>query len=600
MSIAPLLRMTLWGRSGRNKATALTELQALGCVHLEPLTRCDITQEAAGGAVASSREALRYLLSCPQQRRPLTDETGFDAGVVERRALAIRHEIADLRDEVDALEKRIAELEPWGNFDLSPLAGRRDVRLWFYPVPHYQLSKVEQLGLNFEVVAKDHRFCYVVVVSKELPKGIPARRTRTGKRSLGELQRRLAHVEVAIEDLEAERASLTRWTVLLARSLDRLDDQVALMRAAAESFEDEGLFAVTGWVPQERVGDLEALARRADLALVTRPPHADEEPPTLLANRKPFDSGSDLVRFYTAPGYWTWDPSATVLLSFTLFFAMILADAGYGVLLGLVLLALWRRLGASDDSRRLRRLGTGIVAASISFGVLAGSYFGLEPPAGGLLARFHVIDMNDTRASMRLSLAIGAIHLVGANLAEAFRLRRRGLSAMLAPLGWALVIGGGFALGIGATGETAVLASVGQWTAILGGALVAIFSGWSLRPLARAGMGLVALTKVTAAFGDVLSYLRLFALGFASSQLAFAFNSLARDLVGAKPGIGLLLALVALIIGHGLNLVLGVMSGVVHGLRLNLIEFFNWSVTEEGRAFSAFRRKGDDAWTPSS
>ncbi len=599
MSIAPLLRVTLWGRAA-HKDEALAGLQALGCVHLEPLVPCAIAQDAASSARTSSREALRYLLSCPHQRRQLTDESRFDAGEVERRALAIRREVADLRDEADALQKRITELEPWGDFDLSPLAGRRDVRLWFYAVPHYQLAKVEDLGLTFEVVARDHRFCYVVVISGELPKGMPVRRTRTGKRSLSELQRRLAEVELAIEDLEAERASLSRWCLLLARSLDRIDDASALARASAESLEQDGIFALTGWAPAQTLEALREYAAQHELVLEARPPAAGEAPPTLLANRRPFDSGADLVAFYTAPGYWTWDPSATVMVSFTLFFAMILADAGYAALLGLVLLATWSKLGRSDGGRRLRRLFTGIVGVSIAFGVLAGSFFGVAPPDDSWLGRLHIIDFGDTQGSMMLSLAIGVAHLVYGNLAEAWRLRRRSLFAMLAPFGWSMAIGGGFAYGIGRFQQLAEVATWGKWSGIVGMALVALFTGWDARPLGRLGAGLVAITKVTAAFGDVLSYLRLFALGFASSQLAFAFNSLAADLTAAKPGVGLLLALVALLIGHGLNLILGVMGGVVHGLRLNLIEFFNWSVTEEGRVFSAFKRKGDDAWTPSS
>jgi len=103
--------------------------------------------------------------------------------------------------------------------------------------------------------------------------------------------------------------------------------------------------------------------------------------------------------------------------------------------------------------------------------------------------------------------------------------------------------------------------------------------------------GLRALTDVTKAFGDVLSYLRLFALGLASAALALTFNDLANQAARAYPGPGLLLALLILLIGHGLNLVLSLMSGVVHGLRLNYIELYNWGLSEEGYPFKAFARR---------
>jgi V/A-type H+-transporting ATPase subunit I len=109
--------------------------------------------------------------------------------------------------------------------------------------------------------------------------------------------------------------------------------------------------------------------------------------------------------------------------------------------------------------------------------------------------------------------------------------------------------------------------------------------------------GLKGVAGVTTAFGDVLSYLRLFALGLASASLAVTFNDLANQAMGAGPGVGLLLALLILALGHVLNLVLAVVSGVVHGLRLNLIEFYNWGINEEGYPFNAFRKKETVTWT---
>ena len=93
------------------------------------------------------------------------------------------------------------------------------------------------------------------------------------------------------------------------------------------------------------------------------------------------------------------------------------------------------------------------------------------------------------------------------------------------------------------------------------------------------------------AFGDVLSYMRLFALGLASASLALTFNDLAAGARNALPGLGVLVGGLILVLGHTLNLALGVMSGVVHGLRLNFIEFYNWGLPEEGMAFRRFARK---------
>ena len=128
----------------------------------------------------------------------------------------------------------------------------------------------------------------------------------------------------------------------------------------------------------------------------------------------------------------------------------------------------------------------------------------------------------------------------------------------------------------------------------LGGPAILLFSSREPLSLAPAALlhrlleGLKGLTELSKAFGDVLSYLRLFALGLASIKLAEAFNSLAAMSWG---GVATILGVLVLLVGHSINLAMGIMGGVVHGLRLNLIEFFNWSLPEEGERFRSFERK---------
>ena len=129
-----------------------------------------------------------------------------------------------------------------------------------------------------------------------------------------------------------------------------------------------------------------------------------------------------------------------------------------------------------------------------------------------------------------------------------------------------------------------------------GAAGVVFFTGAGSSPGQRLIKGLLGLTRITNCFGDVLSYLRLFALGLATSSLAVTFNELAMQVLSAMPGIGLLFAMFILLIGHGLNFALALVSGFVHGLRLNFIEFFNWSAPEEGIPFRAFAKKEIATW----
>jgi V/A-type H+-transporting ATPase subunit I len=170
----------------------------------------------------------------------------------------------------------------------------------------------------------------------------------------------------------------------------------------------------------------------------------------------------------------------------------------------------------------------------------------------------------------------------------------------LAPFGWAAAVLGGFALWGGSQAGLDALTRAGTGALCGGLALVVLFAGSGERPLKRIGLGIAALTSVTGAFGDVLSYMRLFALGLASASLALTFNDMAAQIRDAVPGLGLLLALLVLLAGHAMNFVLSLSSGFIHGLRLNVIEFFKWGVKDEGTPYHPFERKESTSWTTSS
>jgi V/A-type H+-transporting ATPase subunit I len=130
----------------------------------------------------------------------------------------------------------------------------------------------------------------------------------------------------------------------------------------------------------------------------------------------------------------------------------------------------------------------------------------------------------------------------------------------------------------------------------MGLAAVVLFTSVEKPIWKRLLMGLIGLTRISGMFGDVLSYLRLFALGLASASLAMVFNDLAKQVYTSVPGFKVLLALIILLIGHGMNFGLSIMSGFIHGLRLNFIEFFNWGLSDEGNSFKAFSRKELSTW----
>lgn len=590
MTIVAMRRVTLCGPV-REKEAVLKDLQRLGCVHLVPLAPLPKAPETLPPAHAvDAYKALRYLTDVRDKRRQVTDPRGFDMQQVVAEVLENRRMVRETEDLRDALRERLEALRPWGDFRLPAPEDLGGMRLWFYIVPVSLMGKMGSLALPWQEVHRDNRFAHVAVVAAEepVPAAVPVPRTHTGALALSEVQRRLDAVEIELEEHLARRQALTRWCLLMTRNLARAEDRAARIHAATQTLDRGALFALQGWIPIPDRECIETFAVRYGLALLEEDPAPEDRPPTLLDNPPALAGGQDLVGFYQTPGYRGWDPSIAVFLSFTLFFAMILSDAGYAGVFGLLLLAGWRRLGASALGRRLRILAAALVGSAFVWGVLVGSWFGVSPPEGSFLAGLHLLDINDFDTMMRLSVGVGVLHMTIANAAMAWH--TRGTPRARVALGWIAGLLGGFLLWLGVKAGAVLLAS--------GLAVVFWFGG--ARPVRRpldvllwALHGARALTDVTKAFGDVLSYLRLFALGLASASLALTFNDLAHQAAAAYPGLGLLLGLLILLVGHGLNLVLSFMSGVVHGLRLNFIEFYNWGLSEEGYPFKAFARRED-------
>lgn len=230
-----------------------------------------------------------------------------------------------------------------------------------------------------------------------------------------------------------------------------------------------------------------------------------------------------------------------------------------------------------------------IMVVAFTYGTLAGSWFGIAPPKGGLLDRIALIDVKNFDIMMRVSIIAGVLQIALANAEVAWRNWRTNLA--IAKIGWIVTLFSGLGIWLAT--------SRAPWYVALAAGLATVILGTAAqrpvkRPidwLLRAVDGTLAATQATKLFGDVLSYMRLFALGLASASLAATFNQLAGQIVKGLPGLGILFAILVLLFGHAINVALGILSGVVHGLRLNYIEFFGWALSEEGYPFRAFAHR---------
>ena len=590
MTIEPMKRVTLCGLAS-DKKTTLEVLQDLGCVHLIALAEPGPLEPPDAESRRRAQSAYRHLVEAPVSRRSWPMKRPIDLDAVIGGTLANKERLRAARDRRDFLTGRIAALSPFGDFVVPPEDALRCVKLWFYVLPVKQRRALETIDLPWQIVGREPARLFLAVLARDEPRPdlLPVPRTHTGSRQLSDLKTDLENCEIEIEQAQDELAELTRSRLALGLRLAEAEDDDERLAASRMTRDEDRIFALQGWAPASKVEAIGDISRTHGLAMTFEDPAPDESPPTLLTNPGEFQGVGSITNFYMTPSYHGWDPSLIVFASFAIFFSMILADAGYAFVLASAVWLFRKKIGRDAAGKRLLSLLYVILGTAFIYGVFAGGYFGIHLPPDSLLARIAFIDLNDFDAMMRLSVVIGVLHISLANTEVAWR--NRGTPTAFVKLGWIAASLGGLTVWLGPPALGLIM--------IVGG-LIAVFIASAIerkitRPLdwvLRLADGSLALAGVTKLFGDVLSYMRLFALGLASASLAVTFNQLALDIHQGMPGVGLLLAILVLFLGHTVNLMLGILSGVVHGLRLNFIEFFGWGLSsEEGYPFKAFARK---------
>jgi V/A-type H+-transporting ATPase subunit I len=596
MTIAVFKKVSIFGLH-KNKAEIMSQLQFLGCMHLVSIR----VKKPAGLTSTSTtltdeiKKALYYLKNSPDKASIKKIYRDFNAQKIVSDISNNQEQLRKALDRRDFLQIRIKDLSIWGNFALPKEGEIGDIKLWFYKIRNKDIPAIPDDHVIHEV-HRDNLFVYLIVLSKDEPPAcaMPVPRIHTGAIPLADLKQELNEITERIDDLNEERRQLTRYYHLLSRELDRFTDLTNLQLANEKLCDHDDFFQIQGWVPEDRLKEIAVFCQQNGMAILVEPASAEERPPTLMQTYAWSGAGIELVNFYQTPGYRALDPSLMIFFSFSLFFAMILADAGYGFVIALFTLFAWKWMGKMNAGSWLRPLLVTISIFSIIYGVMLGSYFGVEPSSNSILGKIKILDINNFKTMMSLVIVIGCLHIVAANGMRAWF--AKGLYEKVHAAGYIILILGFMALawGLGQHSDTVITSSI---AVICIGILVLLifasdlpvtnFSSFLTRTLA----GLQSISELTSLFGDILSYLRLFALGLAGASLAITFNQIARHISESTlHGHGWVLGFLVLLIGQSLNFILCVMSGVIHGLRLNYIEFFKWSIKEDGYVYAPLKK----------
>lgn len=542
--IVRMLHLDLLCVSAESDST-LEALRSLGAVHLDLSSAQGAGVSSAKGDAADAEKAVGFILKARAKG---------GSGSVERtvaEVLSLNKSIEAKKDSLDDLNREIAKYEPFGDFD--PELAR----------------KLLNRGIDLAGVA-------------ELPEVLPPKR-------LGEMKGDARELADAIEDDLARLAESDEKSIMA--SFPELSERVAFAAAKELMLEKGAVRVISGWIPARRLGDLEKTASKEGWGLLTREAADGETPPTLVEPPKLFRPMKTLFEgLGIAPAYTESDVSVPFMCYFSLFFAMLVGDGAYGSIFLLATLAMRKKL-----PRSWFILLTVFSASTVVWGVLSNTWFGAQIPALSALPSALWLADPSYHNMMLLCFTIGVSHLMLARIWNG--VCRLPDSTALAEFGWAGVL---LFMYLVTNSIVGIFPAIPQWGFYVFYASLAGVFLFSVKPseLKTRGseLGMLPL-NIMSALGDIISYVRLFAVGLASVKVAENFNSMATGLVAGADEIWLKalmsVAMVAiLVIGHALNLAMAGLSILVHAVRLNTLEFSNHKgVTWSGVLYNPFKRK---------
>ena len=584
------------------KDELLLSLRGLGILHLAEKRAADPKLTERFSALSRLLQELKGYEGKGKQDKELTDAE-FDA-LYRRTADALERKAAGKA----ALSELLLETErirEWGDFDpqaVKDLSGVAELHFYRMDKKEYRaLCRSETLAfIRLRSVGKAE----TVALIGRADETLHAAEFRLPERSLSQLEQDAADLKAEIAECDRILTESAAYLKSYAKQLLKMRNEVEYSSADASLNAESGIVWITGYIPQTETEKFVGAAKEHGWAwLIDDADENDAAVPTKVRYNKVTALIKPLFDILgTVPGYREYDISFWFLAFFALFFAMIIGDAGYGALFLVGTVILNVRMKKLTNVTLLLYL---LSAATVVWGALTGTWFGLEGAMKVPFLKALVIpgfanypeyfDVTATQAQnnvMKFCFSIGVIQLA---LACVMNIRRKicGRSlAWVADLGWLLAVCALYFmvlyLVIGETVNLAIVASVIG----AGFLLVVFFGGMSPEKTfaqgLKAGLGNTFTTflNTISAFGNVMSYIRLFAVGMASLAIAQSFNDMASGFGGALVIVGI----VIMIIGHALNIVMGFLSVVVHGVRLNLLEFSGQLGMEwTGIAYDPFR-----------
>ena len=577
----------------------LDRLQELGLVDI---TRSVKPVDAQSTALLTDAESARGLLDAlghvaiPEglEARPVTGEPSKAA----RKAL---DRLAGLEEALKAVRKDIRTREPWGAFDAGQLQQLQEAgyRVHFHAVATKSFREEWAETLPLQVVSEAAGKTWFVTV---LPEGEADPLPDETAAPAGSVQESLESqegIEAEIRDIQAELLGIQGYIGELKKDYERKLGALDLYLAstAAVPAAENTIVTLVGYAPTECDEAVTRYLDESGVFYLKDSAAVEDNPPIRFRNNRFVKMFEVLTDMYGRPAYDGFDPTPFIAVFFLLFFAFCMGDAGYGLILIVLGLLLRKADSFKDFSPLVVTLGIGTAV----IGFLFHTFFSMDiaewplfAPVKGIFLPAKIAGYDGT---MVLALVVGIVHLCLAMVVKTIHeTKTKGFANSLGTWGWTLLVVGGVIVG-GFALAGVLDKELTRWIVIVLGVVSAagifLLNDLHRNPLLNIGSGLwETYNTVTGLLGDVLSYLRLYALGLAGAMLGKAFNDIGGMVLGDGSHIGAWIPFILIVlVGHTLNIAMAALGAFVHPLRLNFLEFFKNSGYEAaGRNYNPLKK----------
>jgi V/A-type H+-transporting ATPase subunit I len=586
--IVPMKKVTLVCLE-TERENVLTNLRELGVMHMQPESH-SVTPELLGimDNWCAIQRGINFLSNIKLPQSYSTGALAISGHDMHREVLALIDEQHNLNKHLSSLQHDIAVVEPWGQFSIGTMHALENDGVFVYPC-FSAVSMMNELKQRYncvcEVIAGDkHNAHFILISDHALDCAALPLVTFPELSDLSKLRENELECQSRLNTVDARIMRMVSNKHILEQYFAETTEAVEFLTTRDNMSSHDKLAYISGFIPARDEQKLRDAADRYGWGLLINKPAATDPVPTLIELSPKFRMIQPLFKFLgLTTGYNEVEVSVCFLIFFSLFFGIIFTDAGYGVLF--LIIGLFLKFKFRQEQFRLPiNLFLFLSTVTIVWGALCGSWCGIEYGGIEWLSEPHNPELKNKHTEL-VCFIIAAIHLsVGHGLQM---LKKPTIKNVLGHLGWVFVLWGNFLLATiliiypEIPFPTAMFYLYGVGFPLI----LAFFIHWH-EPAEVFSFPLETLSS----FVDTLSYIRLFAVSVAGYYIAVNFNEMGINLIKTSPWL-ILLAVPTIVAGHLLNIVLALLGVLVHGVRLNTLEFSSHAAVKwSGLQFKPFKK----------